>query len=111
MPKNLYCWRCGEDVPALTETEMEYILPLWQKAVGAARIIGAFDIQIAARTMREFEEVRAEYEQMTGRGLGNRCLQIFHRLSDFGPPCPQCGKSLRTAEAGQCWLCGWRRNG
>jgi hypothetical protein len=31
-------------------------------------------------------------------------------LSDFGPGCPGCGKPLRTAQASQCFSCGWRRN-
>jgi len=35
-----------------------------------------------------------------------RAREAFHQLSN-GPPCPQCGKPLRTSKAQQCFVCGW----
>ena len=104
-----YCWRCAEDVPALNEEEMSHLLPLWQEAVRAARVSSAFAVAHAIRTHPAFEKVAAEYERLTGRRFGTKCLQVFHKLSDFGPPCPACNRPLRSAEARQCLLCGWRR--
>ena len=109
MPETRFCFRCGEDVPALTEDEVAHILPLWAQAVRRSGHGSAFDVIKASRTDPAFAEVAAEHERITGRGLGSRCLQAFHRLSDFGPACPSCGRSLRTAQARQCFSCGWRR--
>jgi hypothetical protein len=109
MPETRSCWRCGEDVPALTEAELAVIQPLWKEAVREAGASSAFALADAMRTHPAFERVNAEHQRITGRVLGSRCLQVFHKVSDFGPACPCCGKPLRTAKAGQCFLCGWRQ--
>jgi hypothetical protein len=109
MPELRYCWRCGTDVPALNEAEIAIILPLWAEAVRQAGVTSAFSVVDAMRSHPAFEHVNAEHQRLTGRGLGSRCLQPFHKLSDFGPGCPGCGKTLRTAQAKQCFACGWQR--
>lgn len=48
----------------------------------------------------------AEYERLTGF-KETICNALFHhRISLFGPPCPRCGKVLRTPVAFKCFECG-----
>src|SRR5947207_14375383 len=110
MPEIRYCWRCGEDVPALTDDEVAVVLPLWKEAAQAAGLNSAFSVADFLRANPLCEKAHTAHERLTGRRLGTRCMQIFHKLSDFAPPCPNCGKPLRTTSAKQCLLCDWRRS-
>ena len=110
MPEVRYCWRCGEDVPALTDDEVAIVQPLWQEAAKAGGLDSAFAVADFLRTNPLCDKAHAAHERLTGRRLGTRCIQIYHKLSDFGPQCPKCGKSLRTAKASQCLLCGWSKH-
>jgi len=48
----------------------------------------------------------AEYERLTGFKETNFNALFDHRISDHGPPCPRCGKVLRTPLAFKCFECG-----
>ena len=50
----------------------------------------------------------AAYERLTGFHETNSAAIFHHRLSIYGPPCPRCGRLLRTPEASFCASCGWR---
>ena len=50
--------------------------------------------------------VAARYLELTGvSGPGSEEI-LRHRLSRLGPPCPQCGKELRSPRARKCLECG-----
>jgi hypothetical protein len=48
----------------------------------------------------------AEYERITGYKETNFNVLSDHRISHHGPPCPRCGKVLRTPVAYKCFECG-----
>jgi len=49
--------------------------------------------------------VAARYFELTGAsGLDTQEI-LRHGLSRFGPPCPNCGKELRTPRARKCLEC------
>jgi hypothetical protein len=84
MPVVIYCWRCRMKVPMLDEDEF-------------ARV--CLDRSESGRLAR--------YNKMTGFGETNLNAVYHHRLSLYGPPCPDCGKRLRTPKARFCAACGW----
>ena len=49
----------------------------------------------------------AGYEMFTGVEESNPNAAWHHVASLYGPPCPACGKPLRTPEARLCAACGW----
>lgn len=52
-----------------------------------------------------FAPVRDEYERMTGMACHHNAI-LHHRISIYGPPCPACGKPMRTPRARFCAACG-----
>jgi hypothetical protein len=48
----------------------------------------------------------AHYERITGFKETNFNALFDHVISRHGPPCPKCGKLLRTAIAFKCFECG-----
>lgn len=111
MPEVLFCWVCGEAVPALPEAEAERLDAL----IGAVtlRLLGDPGGLPAApgRSIYEppaFEAASRECLGLTGRPLGTACRRPYHRAGDFGPPCPGCGRALRSARSRLCHVCGWR---
>lgn len=55
-----------------------------------------------------FRPVREAYARLTGYEETNHNAIMHHRISLYGPPCPQCEKPLRTPQAKLCPACGWR---
>jgi hypothetical protein len=49
------------------------------------------------------------YEALTGFRETNPNALYHHRLSLYGPECPQCKKPLRTPQARFCALCDYQR--
>ncbi|HEX8430379.1 MAG TPA: hypothetical protein VF625_03795 [Longimicrobium sp.] len=49
----------------------------------------------------------AGYEMFTGVRETNVNAIPHHVASLYGPPCPACGKPLRTPKARLCAACGW----
>jgi hypothetical protein len=47
-----------------------------------------------------------EFENLTGYKESNYLAIYHHRLSNYGPPCSNCGNLLRTPRARFCALCG-----
>ena len=46
-----------------------------------------------------------KYHEITGFLETNVAAVAHHIISHYGPPCPNCGKVLRTAIASRCFEC------
>jgi hypothetical protein len=90
--KVLWCWRCKTEVPMLDNEEFRRALSLGGTAEG---YLGE----------RQFEAVLQEYERITGFRETNINAFYHHVVSLYGPPCPKCGKPLRTPRAKLCGFC------
>lgn len=53
-----------------------------------------------------FRPMLDEFERLTGRRDLHPKQIIQHRLADYGPPCRNCGKPLRSPKAQKCFECG-----
>jgi len=109
MPRTAFCWRCGRDVPMLTEEEYA---PLSKHLAGAVsqirrlRLSGAtFPAARRAYAARALEI----YQELTGFKETNPDALWHHRLALLGPDCHACGKPLRTPRASFCAACGAAR--
>jgi hypothetical protein len=91
MAKELYCWRCGVEVPMLDENEWARMQP---------HLHAAPSDPFALDTALDL------YEEMTGLREPNINAIFHHRIADQGPPCASCGKPLRTPKASFCAACG-----
>ena len=56
---------------------------------------------------RRFWHLVAGYEMFTGVRETVVNAIWHHVASRYGPPCPECGKPLRTSKARLCAACGW----
>lgn len=107
--KSLYCWRCRADMPMLDETEWATIHPLLSRGLTDTmaereRTGAPLSTDLLAR---HFKPALEAYECLTGFHETNGNALWHHRLSLYGPPCPSCGKLLRTPQARYCPVCGW----
>jgi hypothetical protein len=85
-----WCGRCGMDVPMVDEDEFA---SLWAKFQSAP--------------LPEKRQVLLdEYERLTGYKETIFTAVFHHRICMYGPPCPKCGKVLRTPIAYKCFECG-----
>jgi len=82
-----WCFRCKKEVPMVDEAE-------WQ----------------ALWTRNDEDRVWEEFQRLTGetRSVSNRKLMLSHRRSQYGHPCPNCGRLFRTPNAQFCAECGYR---
>src|SRR6185312_9345520 len=84
-----WCWRCKMDLPMLDEDEFADIWAQFEAASPDGR-----------------RELLDGYERLTGyKGTVFNAV-LHHRIAMYGPPCPQCGKVLRTPIAYKCFECG-----
>jgi hypothetical protein len=49
------------------------------------------------------------YFDITGYRETEPAAIMHHRISQYGPPCENCGKPYRTPEASFCAACGHKR--
>ena len=106
--KVLWCWRCKMNVPMLDEQEFSEILRLSGEAMRALRERAPSNIQLERVPLRDyFRPVAEAYEGITGFREENPNAIMHHRISMYGPPCPRCGKVLRTATSHKCFECGF----
>jgi len=98
------------NVPMLTDQEWTQVGPHLENA--------------AEQIMRYRREHSCSLEEATAKGLGQQALAAYeritgfkeenpnalfhHRLSIYGPDCPQCGKPLRTPQAHYCAMCSYK---
>ena len=106
--KSLWCWRCKANVPMLTEEEFAVISKVntgciesvqdWRREHNA----GLHEVHLDDF----FRPVEDAYEKMTGVRAHHNCI-MHHRILIYGPPCPCCGRVLRTERASKCFECGY----
>lgn len=87
--KTQWCWRCKRNVPMLDEQEFALLLS-----------------KMPSPNPEKFGDVLAEFERLTGYPETNVNAVWHHRIANHGPPCPRCGKVLRTPVAYKCFECG-----
>ena len=111
MPRRLYSFRLGKEVPLLTDEEYREVmahLSNYTSAImkyKAARGVSLDDARVRAPVaMRALEAYRA----ITGVSLEHPDALYAVRLSDYGRPCPNCTKPFRTPNARYCAECGYR---
>ncbi|HEX9935524.1 MAG TPA: hypothetical protein VGB15_00325 [Longimicrobium sp.] len=89
----------GDPAAAMAVLEREGIrrgLPLPRQLAADARAI-----------TRWVHHLTAGYEMFTGVEETVPNAVWHHVASLYGPPCPACGKPLRTPRAKLCAACGW----
>ena len=107
--QNLYCWRCNVEMPMLDETEFEEVGGLLSEGMEATKQfrerwgLTLEQIKLAER----FVPALDAFFRITGFRETNPNAIWHHRLSLYGPPCPACGRPLRTPRAKLCAACGW----
>ena len=89
MPTTLYCWRCGIEVPMLSDAE-------WQMLRRECQNAGSLD----------YEALMTGYEELTGFKEKNPNAIFHHIITSHGPPCKKCGRPLRSQRASFCASCG-----
>jgi hypothetical protein len=102
-----YCWRCATTVPMLDENEWLELAPLMYRTLANS---GRREPERAeARTTEpdgSYAAARAKYRELTGFDEPQVAAIWHHQLRLFGPPCANCGRLLRTANARYCSGCG-----
>lgn len=97
--KNLWCWRCKMEVPMLDEEEYTVAWKLYTDA-----------FQAKGKTRYErFKPLLDYYKEVTGFEESEPNAIMHHRISQYGPPCGNCGKPYRTPQASLCAACGNKR--
>jgi hypothetical protein len=100
------------ELPMLDEDEWAQLAPLLQATiedfmeVRRATGVGLEEAQANGTLGRR---ALAFYRELTGFDETNINALWHHRLADYGPPCAQCGKPLRTPRAKLCAACGHPR--
>ncbi|WP_264549822.1 hypothetical protein [Flavobacterium sp. N2820] len=99
--KTLWCWRCKMEIPMLNEEE--YII--------ASKLYGeSFQKMKTGLSRKEsFKPMLDYYNEITGFGETEPNAIMHHRISQYGPPCENCGKPYRTPQASFCASCGNKR--
>jgi hypothetical protein len=70
-------------------------------------VLGTYD---AAASSAFSQRVLDEQERVIGYRPNRPKEFMHHRLADFGPSCPNCGRLLRTPRASKCMECGTPRS-
>lgn len=107
MARTIYCWRCKAGIPMLDEDEWEQISPHFVGGFERAKRYHEMrDVSLTEAMQHGFGTALSMYFRFTGLRETNVNALWHHRLSQFGPPCHECGKPLRTPRAKLCTECG-----
>jgi hypothetical protein len=103
-----YCWRCQTEVPMLDESEWAQLAPELKtmiRQIQEYREASGASLEDALMTRHDVR-VLAKHFAITGVSATNGDALWHHRLSDYGAPCGNCGRLLRTKRARVCAECG-----
>jgi hypothetical protein len=93
----------------LDEAEWAEVSPYLNSYISAIKAYREeHQVGLAEARERISDMACAVYERLTGVHETNPNAIYHHRLSLYGPPCPSCGRLLRTPRASFCASCGWR---
>ena len=92
----LWCWRCKMEVPMLDEAEFKI----------ASKLYGDAFSKTGMSLKDRFQPLLEYYETVTGFKEATPNAIMHHRITQYGPPCQNCGKPYRTPLATFCPACG-----
>jgi hypothetical protein len=110
--KLLWCWRCQQEMPMLELAEAA----LGQRAQKEGMSLVAAEAQRRGRRLipmplegvsKRYQPLLEMYRLLTGFVETNPNAVLHHEVEQYGPPCPQCCKPLRTPQARFCAACGF----
>ncbi|GHO61521.1 hypothetical protein KSC_004130 [Ktedonobacter sp. SOSP1-52] len=105
--KNMWCWRCQQEVLMLDEEEYNTIYTLYGECfLRASKERKELSRHEHLPLPDYFLPVSKEYERMTGMKDIHPNVVLHHRIATYGAPCPRCSKPLRTPIARFCAACG-----
>jgi len=84
----------------LDEDEWRQVELLWSDAFSSDKT-GSID--------ERYRPMLDLYRKLTGMIETVPASIMHHRISQYGPPCSNCSKPLRTPEAAFCVACGHQR--
>lgn len=85
--------------------ELEPLLRSYVENIKQFRLKNGSAMEAAVR--QGFDRPALEYyHRVTGSHESNIMTLWHHRAADYGPPCSECGKPLRTPVAKLCAACG-----
>jgi hypothetical protein len=99
--KLLWCWRCKMEVPMLDEEEYAKAHELYGAAMRG-------NMGEVGRLVR-FKPLLDYYKDVTGWDESEPNAILHHSIALYGPPCENCGKPYRTAQASFCAACANKR--
>ncbi len=109
MPRRLYCYKFGKEVPLLNEEEYAQVMtPMTNRTAATMDYIKTHGASLseALENALVAQEALKTYELMTGVRLEHPDQLYAVRLSDYGRPCPNCSKLFCTPRARYCVECG-----
>lgn len=111
--KMLWCWRCQQEMPMLETAEAELVHQAHVRGMQVVedeyrrrgRVFHPMQLEGAMEKLRQ--PMVEMYRLLTGFVETNPNAILHHNVDQYGPPCPQCHKPLRTPEARFCAACGF----
>ena len=109
--ERVFCWRCGRFVVAYDEDTFAAVARLHLEGVKRIKAYREkHGCSLAETPVAELHRpLYQAHEQRTGENNVHHDEIVKHRLREFGPPCPNCGRNFRTPAASKCFECGTRR--
>ena len=111
MPRTLYSYRLGREVPLLSDEEYRQVmthLSDYTSAIMKYRTEHAVSLEEARINAPVATRALEGYKHLTGVELDHPDQLYAVRLSDYGRPCPVCTKPFRTPRARFCAECGYK---
>ncbi len=102
-----WCWKCRAEVPLFDETEWLRLEPLLRDGMQATmdyrrdHQVALVDVDLSL----VYKNALDAHEDMTGTRPADPFTMWHHRRADFGPPCTNCGRPLRTPGVTECHEC------
>jgi len=117
MLQDTYCYKLGQKIAMLTDEEFEQVRPhlgtielirRYRAETGCSLLQAKTHVESNFDEMSQKSEAMATYEKLTGQRLNSMDERYLARLSDYGRPCPPCGKPFRSRRARFFAECGFK---